>query len=499
VLGLCLCAVGAVRAATESPAPQIHLHVFLSSTCPHCDAVQQPALKRLAQQLGCTIVPHYHDVDSEDEYKRLVALERRLGDTGNDLPVVVLGDRILGGNKEIESDLNGLLARYAATGLPDIVVPTVAEADAMLRAGAQAAGRVRLAYFEAPGCRACARVDRMLTLARERHPGLEVRRFAVTSAADRVLLEALCERAGVAESHRLLVPAVFAGSKALVQKDITDEALEGLLASAGAGGQAPWEVSAEERTAAGQRLWERSRSLSLAAVTAGGLVDGVNPCAFATIVFLVCCLAGMGRSRIQILSVGAAFTFGVFLAYLLMGIGLGEVLQRVDALPAASRIVSIAIVAAVFVFALLSFRDWTLAVRGRPKEMALKLPDRLRMRINAQISRRLHGPYLAAGALGLGGTVSLVELVCTGQVYVPLIRYMTSVSADRMRALGLLVVYDVAFIVPLVIVFLAAYIGVSSERLQGFFKRNLALSKLMLGLFFMGLGFLLLRIEFAPL
>ncbi len=229
LLGLCL----ALPARAESP--QVHLHVFLSSTCPHCQSVERPALERLASQLGCTIVPHYHDVDSMDEYKRLVALERRLGDTGNDLPAVVAGDRILGGNKEIEAGLAGLLKQHAAAGLPDITVPTVAEADAMLRGGG-AAGPARLAYFEQPGCRECARVDRMLGLAAERCPGLEVRRFAMTSREDRVLLEALCARAGVPEVRRLLVPAVFAGKRALVQEEITDEALDALLASTDAAG-----------------------------------------------------------------------------------------------------------------------------------------------------------------------------------------------------------------------------------------------------------------------
>jgi glutaredoxin len=498
--GLCLALC--VRAA--APAPQIHIHIFLSSTCPHCQSVEKPALDSLAAKLGCTIVPHYHDVDSMDEYKRLVALERRLGDTGNDLPVVALGDghgggRILGGNKEIEAGLPALLKQHAATGLPDVTVPTVAEADAMLRAGtAGPAGAMRLAYFEQPGCRECARVDRMLKLAAERHPGIQVRRFAMTSREDRVLLEALCGRAAVEEGRRLLVPAVFVGKKALVQGDITDESLDALLAS-GEAGATVWEVSAAERAAAAQRLWERSRAVSLAAVTIGGLADGVNPCAFATIVFLVCCLAGMGQGRGRILAVGAAFTCGVFLAYLVMGVGLGELLQGLDALPALSRAVSAVIVAAVFVLAALSFRDWVMALRNRPKAMALKLPQRLRLRINAQISRSLHAPWLAAGAFGLGGTVSLLEFVCTGQVYFPLIRYMTAVSDTRLRALGLLVVYDVAFVVPLIVVFMAAYLGLSSERLQEFFKRHLAFGKLLLGVFFLGLGILLLRIEFGPL
>ena len=140
-----------------------------------------------------------------DEYKRLVALERRLGDTGNDLPIVVLGNRILGGNKEIEAELSGLLTKYAVTGLPDIAIPTLAEADAMLRAGVQGAVAAHIAYFEEAGCRECARVERMSKLAAERHPGLEVHRFAMASRDDRVLLEALCERAGVDEAHRLLV------------------------------------------------------------------------------------------------------------------------------------------------------------------------------------------------------------------------------------------------------------------------------------------------------
>ncbi len=492
ILGLCL-----TLPAHAGP-PQVHLHVFLSSTCPHCQSVEKPALAALAMKLGCSIVPHYHDVDSMDEYKRLVALERKLGDTGNDLPVVVVGDRILGGNKEIEAGLGPLLKKYAATGLPDITVPTVAEADAMLRAGTVGAGPAKVAYFEQPGCRECARVDRMLELAAERHRGLEVRRFAMTSRGDRVLLEALCARAGVPEDRRLLVPAVFVGGQALVQADITDDALDALLSSPAAAAT-PWEASADERAAAEQRLWQRARNVSLAAVTLGGLVDGVNPCAFATIVFLVCCLAGMGQGRGRILAVGAAFTGGVFLAYMLVGVGLGELLQRLDALPGLSRAVDVAIVAAVFVFAALSFRDWMLARRGRAKEMALKLPDWLRLRINARITRRLHGRWMTAGAFGLGGTVSLLSFVCTGQFYFPLIRYMTTVSGTRVRAFGLLLLYDAAFVVPLVVVFLLTYFGVSSERLQQFLRTNLATSKLLLALLFTGLGILLLEFEFRPL
>ena len=191
----------------------------------------------------------------------------------------------------------------------------------MLRAAAQGGGAVRVAYFEEAGCRECARADRMLKLAAERHPAstciASLRLRAKTACCWR------CSASGRGWTRRTACwcrPS-SPGAQALVQKAITDEALDGLIASAGGDAPLSLDVSAQERAAAEQRLWKRSLNMSLAAMTAGGLVDGINPCAFATIIFLVCCLAGMGRGRLQILAVGTSFTVGVFLAYLLMGIG----------------------------------------------------------------------------------------------------------------------------------------------------------------------------------
>ncbi len=149
----------------------------------------------------------------------------------------------------------------------------------------------------------------------------------------------------------------------------------------------------------------------------------------------------------------------------------------------------------VFAFAAVSFWDLALALRGKPEQMALKLPHRLRLRINALIARKLRARWVAAAALGLGVGVSLLELVCTGQVYLPLIRYMTTVAGSRARALGLLLLYDLAFIAPLVVVFVAVYFGLTSERLTEIFKRRMALGKLLLGGFFLALGALLVQIE----
>ena len=498
---LCLCALAALLPASAdqaAPAPEIHVHVFLSSTCPHCEIVEEDSLRALSARLACNIVPHYYDVDDMAQYKRLVVLERRLGEAGNELPVLVLGPHVLGGTDEIEGGLEALLIQYRPLGSPPVAVPTAQEAAEELGggAGAPAEGTLHLAYFEQAGCRDCERVERMLELLAAAHPMIYLERFGVRTPGGRVLLEALCERAGVPEGRRLLVPAVFLGSKGLVREEITDTSLERLLSEADPAGAAnTWDITAAERRAARERLWKRASGVTLAAVLVGGLVDGVNPCAFATIVFLVCCLAGVGQDRRVILAVGACFALGVFVAYYVMGLGLSEALLRLQGFPRVASAVSWAIIALVFVLGALSLWDFVLALRGRAGQMALKLPHRLRMRINSLIARRLRARWLAPAAFGLGVSVSLLELVCTGQVYLPLIGMMTSVAGSRMRALALLFLYDAAFIAPLLVVFGAVYLGLSSGRLLDTFKRRVALGKLLLGAFFLSLGAVLIGLQ----
>ena len=53
-----------------------------------------------------------------------------------------------------------------------------------------------------------------------------------------------------------------------------------------------------------------------------GLLDGLNPCAFATIVFMVNLLLLLGHSRRRILEVGLTYSAAVFVTYLLIGLGL---------------------------------------------------------------------------------------------------------------------------------------------------------------------------------
>jgi len=104
------------------------------------------------------------------------------------------------------------------------------------------------------------------------------------------------------------------------------------------------------------------------------------------------------------------------------------------------------------------------------------------------MSRVLHDGYLVVGGLILGVLVTLLESLCTGQMYLPTIMFAVSDPALRNQALGLLLLYNVAFILPLIVVFVLAYMGIRSEKLASFSRNHVALVKVLLGIAFLALG-----------
>jgi cytochrome c biogenesis protein CcdA len=250
------------------------------------------------------------------------------------------------------------------------------------------------------------------------------------------------------------------------------------------GSPAPWELVAGETEGARTRIVDRFRAFGPYTVIAAGLIDGLNPCAFATIVLFISYLAISGRKGREILSVGTAFTLGVFLAYLLVGLGLWRLLQSLDFLASLGRWVYLITALLCLFLAIFSLLDYRKARRGELEEMTLSLPHSLRLRINRVIrqTRRARAYVWAAFITGLA--VSIIELACTGQVYFPTIIFVMGVPELRVRAVLYLLLYNLMFILPLVVVFILAFRGSTSRQLTHFLHAHAATVKLaMSGLF----------------
>lgn len=132
------------------------------------------------------------------------------------------------------------------------------------------------------------------------------------------------------------------------------------------------------------------------------------------------------------------------------------------------------------VLAAYSFRDFLAARRGDLDDMKLVLPDALKDRIRARVRKGKTARFFVATALVTGAVVSLLELACTGQVYLPTIIFMTSVPELQTRAVAYLVLYDLPFVLPLVVVFVLVYMGTTSRQLTSWLRRHAKETKLAL-------------------
>lgn len=354
-----------------------------------------------------------------------------------------------------------------------------------------AAPPVHLAYFFQPGCRECDRVQLALDYLQSQYPQLVIHSYDIQAEA--ALAEWLGQQAGVPEDRRLIAPAVFIGDEALVDQDVYAHSLESLIERYVESGAHPfwedWDDSQAEVTSA---IVERFRSFGVFTVLVAGLIDGLNPCAFATIVFFISYLSFMGRRGREILLVGGAFALGVFLTYLGLGFGVLKFLASLPFLHTISRWVFGLTAGLCLLFAAGSLYDWWQIRKGRPESMKLRLPGVLRRRVNRVIRDGAQGRAIIPLAFVSGVAVSIIELACTGQVYLPTILFVLGVEELRARAGWYLVLYNLMFVLPLIIVLLLAYWGTSSQRLATFINnRSGAIKLITAGLFVVLAGWLL--------
>ncbi|MFQ6000594.1 MAG: hypothetical protein ACE5LG_02885 [Anaerolineae bacterium] len=484
--------------------PVARFFVFYAEDCSHCLAIEAEVLTPLSQKYGERIEIRRFEITVRENYEVMRRLEKEYGIAGGAIPEIFIGDEVLIGEEEIRNRLLGLIEEYLALGgcdfpSPDIPLPgptTIAtpsveptpcpeERDVCpLPQGPPYP--VALAYFYQVGCKECDRVSYDLAYLEQKYPNLQVETFDIRERIS--LNEALCERYGVPVESRLIAPSIFVGDDYLIGQEINAESLEELIEKySQEESGAPWKEIREEQ-GAGASIIERFRSFTLLTVLGAGLLDGVNPCAFTTIIFFVSYLALMGRKGREILLVGASFTAAVFLTYLLVGLGVLGFLQTLGVIKFFSRIIYLLSALLCFVLVALSLYDFYKIRQGRIEDIILKLPQALQRRVHQTIRERRNISGFIPATFVTGFLVSLHELTCTGQVYLPTIIFVTRMPELRGHAVAYLVLYNLMFILPLVIIFLLTFYGTTSKQLTVFFRARAGTVKLLTALLFAILG-----------
>lgn len=478
---------------------------FLEPDCPDCAAVNQMVLPRLVKQYGARLRIHRRDVSDPVHFEAMMGFELTYGMKPQEVPEFYTAHGVTWQPAKIAGELPALIDRelsgtelgsqaeflrhYLAqgnTGIP--VAQVLAE---------QYRPRPPLAVheFRKPGCKSCSRVTLSLNYLAQRYPQ-GIRRFShsLQDPEAQVLLQAFCLSYGIPEAQHLVAPAVFCGKLGLVGKAAFRE--RDLVREIGALLQQPDAVTNEPTVAelaqAKAVINARFSRIAWPAVIAAGLLDGVNPCAFVTIIFLLSYLTLQKYSRRDAMLVGTAFTAAVFVTYLLIGIGCLAFISYLQELPYfRSAIYGLAVGTAILV-GLLNLRDAWRIRHGSLADLELKLGEGLRQRINAVIRRQVRLRHFILGAMLIGAAVSVLELACTGQVYLPTILFMLKTHGASGRALLLLIGYNLAFIAPLAMVFVLYGYGTTSQVFSQWLTRNGVWIKFGTGALFLGLAALML-------
>ncbi|OGA33260.1 MAG: hypothetical protein A3F75_10805, partial [Betaproteobacteria bacterium RIFCSPLOWO2_12_FULL_64_23] len=191
-------------------------------------------------------------------------------------------------------------------------------------------------------------------------------------------------------------------------------------------------------------LWNLSEGgtwlLPLVAVAA--LIDSINPCAFSILLLTVAFLLSIGKLRSSVLSIGSAYIFGIFLVYLLIGLGLLQTLHIFD---------TPHFMAKVGASLLLLLGAINIANELFPRfPIKLAIPHVAHHRI-ALLMEKASVPT----AVALGVLVGLCEFPCTGGAYLMVLGLLHD-NVTYYTGVSYLFLYNLIFILPLVLILLIA-------------------------------------------
>ncbi|MGC9384453.1 MAG: cytochrome c biogenesis CcdA family protein [Kosmotogaceae bacterium] len=337
-------------------------------------------------------------------------------------------------------------------------------------------------YFGVTTCQECLEAEMTIENAKfEVDREIVVNKFLLSEAKNQELKLKYAKVYDISEEFYDDYPVIFVGDKAFLHDDIRVSNLVGAIEeyTEEARLQKLQEIEELEEDVT-QRIKSRYEEFSFFIVLGAGLIDGINPCAFVVLIFLVSYLFYVGRGKNEILIAGLFFALGLFAAYIAMGTGL---LGAVGYLESISRIFQLVFYPAMAVFtgllAILSINDY-FRMKYKGKSGILELTPGLKRKTHDIIRKNARAKTIWLASLVAGLLISFVEFMCTGQVYLPTIVYVINSVGLTPGAMVLLIIYNLGFVVPVIGITLFAYYTSSTKKVRQLMESKEAAAKVKL-------------------
>jgi cytochrome c-type biogenesis protein len=199
--------------------------------------------------------------------------------------------------------------------------------------------------------------------------------------------------------------------------------------------------------------------ITLPTVIVAGAVDGINPCAFTVLLLFITALlttlkAGeqnIKATRARLFGMGSIYIGAVFLTYLALGVGL---LKAADFFTRQHLPARLGALVAILI-GLWMVKDYFLPNWG----WRLQAPSRI-TEIAHQAAQKATVPALIVGGFFIG----LCTVPCSGAVYLGVLSLL-ALQPTAMLGFGYLLLYNVIFILPLVVILIMASARPTLNRL----------------------------------
>jgi cytochrome c-type biogenesis protein len=212
----------------------------------------------------------------------------------------------------------------------------------------------------------------------------------------------------------------------------------------------------------------------LSVVLISGLIDSFNPCAISLLLIYISMMFTLQKDRKEIFYFGLTYVVSIYITYLLIGLGL----LRAGTLFTAYPISKAGAVLVIF-FGLLNIKEYFFP--NAP--FSIRIP----IKIRAIVSKYAYQATIASAVI-VGILIGLYEFPCSGAIYLAVISMLSS-KTSFITGFGYLLIYNLMFILPLILIFVAATNKITTEKYINLQEKHgrklhlvLALAMILLGI-----------------
>lgn len=226
--------------------------------------------------------------------------------------------------------------------------------------------------------------------------------------------------------------------------------------------------------------------ITLPTVLIAAAVDGINPCAFTVLLLFITSLLAtlptgeqsLKAVRARIMARGGIYIAAIFITYLALGVGLLKTVELFSRQHLPARLGALFSI----LFGLWMLKDYLIPDSG----FRLQAPAGIG-KVARQAGRKATVPALIAG----GFLIGLCTVPCSGAVYLGVLSLL-ALQSTALLGYGYLVLYNVVFVLPLVVILAAATARPTLNRLAHWNLRHKEWLRLAMAIAVVLMGLLIL-------